>query len=106
MPGLGRSPGEGKGSALQYSGLENSMDGIVRRVAKSWTQLSNFHFHFLFQGTLRSAGRGKGTWWSSGSLCLEVMSIMSAYISLAKASHMVSQGGALPGAETRISSNE
>ena len=29
IPGLGRSPGEGKGYLLQYSGLENSMDGIV-----------------------------------------------------------------------------
>ena len=37
IPGLGRSPGEGKGSPLQYSGLENSMDYIVRRVAKSRT---------------------------------------------------------------------
>ena len=27
-PGLGRSPGEGKGYPLQYSGLENSMDSI------------------------------------------------------------------------------
>jgi len=26
IPGLGRSPGEGKGYSLQYSGLENSMD--------------------------------------------------------------------------------
>ena len=26
IPGLGRSPGEGKGHSLQYSGLENSMD--------------------------------------------------------------------------------
>ena len=26
IPGLGRSPGEGTGSPLQYSGLENSMD--------------------------------------------------------------------------------
>ena len=37
MPGLGRSPGEGKGYRLQYSGLENSMDCIVHEVAKSWT---------------------------------------------------------------------
>ena len=29
IPGLGRSPGEGKGYPLQYSVLENSMDGIV-----------------------------------------------------------------------------
>ena len=48
IPGLGRSPGEWKGYPLQYSGLENSMDYIVHGVAKSWTQLSNFQFHFLF----------------------------------------------------------
>ena len=35
IPGLGRSPGEGKGYPLQYSGLENSMDCIVLGVAKS-----------------------------------------------------------------------
>ena len=28
IPGLGRSPGEGKGYPFQYSGLENSMDCI------------------------------------------------------------------------------
>ena len=44
IPGLGRSPGEGKGYPLQYSGLENSMDCIVHGVAKSWTRLSNFHY--------------------------------------------------------------
>ena len=43
--GLGRSPGEGKGYLLQYSGLENSMDYILHGVAKSGTKLSNFHFH-------------------------------------------------------------
>ena len=47
VPGLGRSPGEGKGYPLQYSGLENSMDCIVHEVAKSWTGLSDFHFHIL-----------------------------------------------------------
>ena len=31
-PGLGRSPEEGKGYPLQYSGLENSMDCIVHGV--------------------------------------------------------------------------
>ena len=46
FPGLGRSPGKGKGYPLQYSGLENSMDCIVHGVAKSHTQLSDFHFHF------------------------------------------------------------
>ena len=44
IPGLGRSPGEGKGITLQYSGLENSMDCIVHEVAKSQTRLSDFHF--------------------------------------------------------------
>ena len=42
IPGLGRSPGEGKRYPLQYSGLENSSDYIVHGVAKSQTQLSNF----------------------------------------------------------------
>ena len=35
LPQSGRSPGEGKGYPLQYSGLENSMDCIVHGVAKS-----------------------------------------------------------------------
>ena len=47
IPGLGRSPGEGKGYPLQYSGLENSMDCIVHGFAKSQTLLSNFHFLFI-----------------------------------------------------------
>ena len=34
-PGLGRSPGEGQGYPLQYSGLENSTDCIVHGVTKS-----------------------------------------------------------------------
>ena len=46
IPGLGRSPGEGKGYPLQSGGLENSMDYIVHGVAKSWTRLNNFHFDF------------------------------------------------------------
>ena len=41
------SPGERKGNPLQYSCLENPMDGgawqaTVHRVAKSWTRLSNY----------------------------------------------------------------
>ena len=53
ISGLGRSPGEGKGYPLQYSGLENSMDYTVHGVAKSWTQLSDFHFlwFYLFWGS-------------------------------------------------------
>ena len=37
IPESGRSPGEGNGYPLQYSGLENSMDCIVHGVAKSCT---------------------------------------------------------------------
>ena len=37
IPGLVRSPGEGKGYQLQFSGLENSMDSKVQGVANSWT---------------------------------------------------------------------
>ena len=37
VPGLGRSPGEGNNYPLQYSGLENSVDWIVRGIAKSRT---------------------------------------------------------------------
>ena len=42
-PGLGRSPREGKGCPLQYPGLENSMDHTLHGVAKSQTQLRDFH---------------------------------------------------------------
>ena len=44
IPGLGRSPGEGSGYPLQYSGLENPMDYTVHGVTKSQTRLSGFHF--------------------------------------------------------------
>ena len=44
IPGLGRSPGEGNGYPLQYSGLKNSIDGIVREVTNSRTRLNDFHF--------------------------------------------------------------
>ena len=40
IPGLGRSPEEGKGYPLQYSGLEKSLDYTDHGVAKSQTQLS------------------------------------------------------------------
>ena len=37
IPGSGRSPGEGNGNPLQYSGLENSMDCVVHGVTESVT---------------------------------------------------------------------
>ena len=45
IPELGRSPGEGKGYPIQYSGLENSMDYIVHGVAELGT--TDFHFPCL-----------------------------------------------------------
>ena len=47
IPGLGRSPEEGNGYPLQYSGLENSTDCIDHVVTKTWTQLSDFQFTLL-----------------------------------------------------------
>ena len=40
---------KGKATHFQYSGLENSMDSIVHGVTKSWTGLSDFHFHLHLQ---------------------------------------------------------
>ena len=53
LRGSGRSPGEGNGNPLQYSCLENSMDGgawwaTVYGVAKSQTRLSNFTIFLSF----------------------------------------------------------
>ena len=45
IPGLRRSHGERNGFPLQYPGLENSMDCIVREVEKSQTRMRDFHFH-------------------------------------------------------------
>ena len=49
VAGLGKSPGKGNDSPLQYSCLENPTDrgawqATVHGVAKSRTQLSDFHF--------------------------------------------------------------
>ena len=51
IPGMGKSPGEGNGNPLQYSCLENSMDGrawwaTVHGITKRWTRLCDFHFTF------------------------------------------------------------
>ena len=47
IPGFGKSAGERYGYPLQCSGLDNSMEYVVHGIAKSWTQLSNFHFTSL-----------------------------------------------------------
>ena len=48
IPGLERSPGEGNGYPLQYSGLENPMDCIVQgsqRVRHAWARLPFTYKH-------------------------------------------------------------
>jgi len=50
IPGLGRSPGEGKGNALRYSCLGNPMDrgawwATVHRVAESCPRLKQLNTH-------------------------------------------------------------
>ena len=54
IPGLGRSPGEGRGNPLQYSCLENPMDrearwALVHGVSKSRTQLMQLSTHTVVQ---------------------------------------------------------
>ena len=56
-PWARKIPGEGNGNPLQYSCLENPMDRgawwtTVQGVPKSWTWLSDWHFHF--QGDFRN----------------------------------------------------
>ena len=46
IPGLGRSPGEGKGYLLQYSGLENSMDCTVHGGLKESDMTEQLSLHF------------------------------------------------------------
>ena len=68
IPGLGKSPGEGKCYPFQYSGLENPW--IVHGVTKSRTQLSGFHFHFSVRfkiSSLRQVSRSLSPLLSSRS---------------------------------------
>ena len=68
IPGLGRCPGEGNGSRLQCSCLENPMDrgawwATVHRLAKSQTRLSDSHSRTVrraFPWPLGGQGDGKG----------------------------------------------
>ena len=67
IPGLGRSPGEGNGNPLQYSCLENPMDGgawraAVHGVAKSRTRLSDFTVTFLVPQMVKNLPAMQETW--------------------------------------------
>ena len=59
IPGPRRSPGEGNGNPIQYSWLENPVDGgawqaTVHGVAKSQTRLSDFTFSICWSAALQS----------------------------------------------------
>ena len=59
IPGLGRSPGGGRGNPFQYSCLENPMDrgawqAIVQRVKKSWIRLKGLKKHTLSPGSRKA----------------------------------------------------
>ena len=72
--------GEGNGTPLQYSCLENTMEGgawkaAVHGVAKSGTRLSNFTFTFHFHALEKEMAThssvlvwriaGTGAWWAA-----------------------------------------
>ena len=75
IPGSGRSPGEGNGNPLQYSCLENPMDGgswwaTVHGVAKSQTRLSDFtsrHFKKPERGLPHNIHKSKAIKNSTGT---------------------------------------
>ena len=60
IPGFWRSPGEGTGYPLHYSGLENSMDCIVHGVTKSRTHWATFTFISLYENKTLKVRKG---WW-------------------------------------------
>ena len=71
IPGSGRYPGEGNGNPLQYSCLENPMDGgaweaTVHEVEKSRTRLSDFTFTFFH--FFRKMKKPKTSHWGVDSL--------------------------------------
>ena len=79
IPGLGRSPGEGNGNPLQYSCLENPMDGgawwaAVHGVAQSQTRLMQLSSSSVciaegngnpLQCSCLENPRDGGAWWAA-----------------------------------------
>ena len=87
IPGWEGSPGEGNGSPLQYSCLENPMDrgawqAAVHWIVKSWTQLARLSIQQLF---------------SSIYLVLTTVSLILAIISSLEMTESVSEGDFLGG---------
>ena len=83
-PGLGRSQGEGNGSPLQYSCLENSMDrgacwAAVHGVVESWTWLQWLSIHEQSRGenqALHCACLDSGSFYSADKDYLCLLSIV------------------------------
>ena len=86
IPGLGRSPGEGKGYPFQCSGLENSMDCIARGVRKSWTRLG---FPALQVDSLPTELSGKPVTWESCLICVEISFLTYEVCHLGKSTQLV-----------------
>ena len=87
IPGWGRSPGEGRGNPLQYSCLENPMDGgawlaAVHRVAKSQTRLSNkekkLQYHWILENCPWSVWKWLWClllWWTSKDFVVSTVTL-------------------------------
>ena len=74
IPALGRSPGEGNGYSLQYSGLENFMNCIVHWVTKSRTgqQLSHVQlFVMLWTVACQAPLSSTMSWNLLSFMCIE-----------------------------------
>ena len=70
IPGSGKSHGEGEGNPLQYSCLENSMNGgawgaIVPWVTRSQTKLSDYHLMTSLKRCVEGDDRGWDGWMAS-----------------------------------------
>ena len=55
IPGLGRSPGEGKGYPLQYSGLENSMNSPWGCKESDMTERLSLSLYFTYKKLMNSS---------------------------------------------------
>ena len=83
IPGLGRAPGEGDGSPLQYSCLENPMDrgtrnATVHGVAKSRARLRDFTFVYYSPHSQTCRHRGLPYSQQTCIYCLMQMSLYKA----------------------------
>ena len=70
--GSGRFPGEGNGNPVQYSCLENPMDGeawlaTVHGVAMNRTQLSDFTIHYVLRRGFPDSSVGKESACNTGN---------------------------------------